>query len=530
MATTITSSSDYFSRSARPSVLGSARGLTPGAGAGAGGTTPGSPRTPRTPLLNRSISSQFGSPGSGLRAEPEDVIVYELHERYICAGYAGESRPRCFVRFSPEGGRRVGDWRQYDYSIPKKENVRKQTYGQWAGEHELYRADLRSLDLGLVEDKLDRAVRVLHTDHLQLDQKPRKAVLVTPSLFPTPLLEVALKVLFSHFSQPPSVVLLTKPVMNCVAAGLRHGLVVEVGWEETVVTAVGEYKEVLQRRTVRGGKMLVQETKKLLDEAAGHYDNGKDGIATSYDDAEQVTDRMIYCRSSSTPPNDDQTTTTLPLSSTLLAIPFTSLSLPAETTFFPQLTSHPDDHEAPLPSLLYQTLLALPLELRALCLRRLILTGSHSRLPGLKARLLRELQTHIATHGWDSITNYGSATGKKTSQHLRDRAANASEVSNAPQGRKVSAQPSDPIAPLLPPASERKHDDLNDRITLKAEKERRREGNSDGAKAGEVRGVESLGAWAGASLTASLRVKGVWEVEREEFSSRGLRGEGMGLL
>jgi hypothetical protein len=32
-----------------------------------------------------------------------------------------------------------------------------------------------------------------------------------------------------------------------------------------------------------------------------------------------------------------------------------------------------------------------------------------------------------------------------------------------------------------------------------------------------VRGVETLGAWSGASLVASLRVKGKGEVEREDF-------------
>jgi hypothetical protein len=36
---------------------------------------------------------------------------------------------------------------------------------------------------------------------------------------------------------------------------------------------------------------------------------------------------------------------------------------------------------------------------------------------------------------------------------------------------------------------------------------------------GVVRGVETLGAWSGASLVTSLRVKGKAEVEREPFLS-----------
>ena len=41
---------------------------------------------------------------------------------------------------------------------------------------------------------------------------------------------------------------------------------------------------------------------------------------------------------------------------------------------------------------------------------------------------------------------------------------------------------------------------------------------------GVVRGVESLGAWAGGSLMASLRIKGVVEVDRDVFLSTGLAG------
>ena len=41
---------------------------------------------------------------------------------------------------------------------------------------------------------------------------------------------------------------------------------------------------------------------------------------------------------------------------------------------------------------------------------------------------------------------------------------------------------------------------------------------------GLVRGVESLGAWAGGSLMASLRIRGVVEVEKDGFLAAGLAG------
>ena len=38
-----------------------------------------------------------------------------------------------------------------------------------------------------------------------------------------------------------------------------------------------------------------------------------------------------------------------------------------------------------------------------------------------------------------------------------------------------------------------------------------------------VRGVDTIGAWAGASLVASLRIKGVHEIEKDEYNKHGLR-------
>jgi hypothetical protein len=44
------------------------------------------------------------------------------------------------------------------------------------------------------------------------------------------------------------------------------------------------------------------------------------------------------------------------------------------------------------------------------------------------------------------------------------------------------------------------------------------------AVGGVIRGVESLGAWAGASLIAQMRVKGIVEIERDKFLQHGLQG------
>lgn len=114
----------------------------------------GSPTSPHTPL--RSISSSFGSP-SALRAEEECVVV-EIGTRYLRAGFAGEAAPQAVVDFGPEEQRRAGDYKRW---LPEYEKSwRKRTGGKkWGEAHELWTSDLRGVDLGLVGDKIERAMR-----------------------------------------------------------------------------------------------------------------------------------------------------------------------------------------------------------------------------------------------------------------------------------------------------------------------------------------------------------------------------------
>lgn len=118
------------------------------------GSVPGSPGSPHTPLRN--ISSAYGSP-SALRAE-EDCIVVEIGSRYLRAGFAGDVAPKAVVNFSPDGQRRAGDYRPWEAGYG--DSWRSRMQGAQFGEvHELWKLDVRDLDLGLVGDKIERALR-----------------------------------------------------------------------------------------------------------------------------------------------------------------------------------------------------------------------------------------------------------------------------------------------------------------------------------------------------------------------------------
>lgn len=122
----------------------------------------GTPSTPHTPL--RQISNSFGSPSS-LRAE-EECVVIEIGCRYLKVGFAGDAGPKAVINFGPEEQRRAGDYRRWQPGYDKA--WRERIHGQrWGEAHELWKMDLRDLDLGLVGDKIERAIRDAYTKFVE---------------------------------------------------------------------------------------------------------------------------------------------------------------------------------------------------------------------------------------------------------------------------------------------------------------------------------------------------------------------------
>lgn len=125
--------------------------------------SPGPPlASPRTPVRPVSISS-FSSP-SALRAE-EDCIILEFGGRYLRAGLAGDALPKAVIGFGPNTQRRAGDYRQWQ--VGYETDWRQRALGKaWGEEHELWKPDLRNVDLGLVGDRIERAMREALTKYV----------------------------------------------------------------------------------------------------------------------------------------------------------------------------------------------------------------------------------------------------------------------------------------------------------------------------------------------------------------------------
>lgn len=433
----------------------------------------------------------------------------------------------------------MGDYRRWVPGYEEKRGKRRKVEeDKWGEDHELWRMDLRDFDLGIVEDKIERAAREAYTKYLLVDPKSRRLVVVVPSVMPHPLLNILLGTLFSNFSMS-SITLLSPPILSAVASGCRSAMVVDIGWRETTVTAVYDYREISQSMTTRAMRTVNVEMAKLLeqydrqDQKDPPAQNNPEAeekekpptLSVTLEQAEEATTRLAWIPPTRTPQNPTSPSPSISLPSPSsptqsIQIPFPTLAEPIENALLPR-TPHPDDNEHPLPLLIYTSLLHLPPDVRATCMSRILFTGGGANIPGLKPRLVDEVTMLVHERGWnsgDARRTRQQQLQKAEKQNIiqEDRQLNSiTEVAPPPSAPHPSDSTSTPLIPSLLPQE-------TDEITEKLHREKIK-----GTKqeiSGLVRGVETLGAWAGASLVANLRIKGVVEVERDAFLQHGLAG------
>lgn len=462
---------------------------------------------PRTP--QRGISSSFSSPG--FRSE-EDTVVIDIGTRHFRAGLANYSTPRCILEYGPEQSRRLGDYRRW---LPDYEDRTRpiKSLDAWTRAHELWQLDIRNFDIGFMEDKLERAIRTAFTDYLLLDAKGRKAVLVMPTMTAHVILSRILGKLFHNF-QISSVVLVPPPTMAAVSAGQRSGLVVDIGWHETVITAVYEYREVAEYRSTRAMKRLLGKAAIFFDGLLNPENADQDKIERTgldFQYVEELTTQYMWCRSSSDADKDkfedSKVSIRLPLgSSKAMSVQFSSLSQPVESALFeePQSQREQDDQDQSLNFLLYNSLIRLPSDIRSICMSRIMFTGGGSNIPGLKSRLLNDLGLTVKQRGWSLV--WGSTPFRKK------------PVSDPLVASATDAESETVVNPPETAFEEQIHDPYEERIHQAILKSTKPE------KHGEIRGIETMGAFAGASLATALRVKSLVEIERDVFLQHGLAG------
>lgn len=471
------------------------------------------PRTP--PHRNRSIVSSFGSSSSPLSSfrNEEDAIIFEFGSRWLRAGFEGESNPVCAVGFGPEESRKAGDYRGWMRPRPAGDTDDPKQHldaEEWARGHELWRMDLREVDLGLVDDKIERAFRDIYNTYLLTDAGNARLVLVLPSVMPHPILSAILTTLFNRW-RFPSITLLPSAAMTAVAAGLRTALVVDLGWAETTVTAIYEYREVETKRSTRAMKLLLQKMGSMLSNLDDEKSAGKnDTISVRFDYCEEVVNRYAWCHCA----EDDEAANgvvAIPSpsnpNSAYAQVPLSRFAGPVEDALFAAGTEDHeiDDHEKPVHALVYNALLALPPDVRGACMSRIVFVGGGSKIPGVRQRIMNKVSNLVAEHGWDAMRGNAITKQRKRLEELRISKPRQDDYDNQAESDETEAQEPD-----------------LDFVEQKLRRNQPRD--SKPAIHGQFRQVNSLGAWAGASLVTSLKIRGFVEIEREKFLQQGLAG------
>lgn len=507
----------------------------------------------------------------------------------------------CTVGFGPEESRRVGDYRGWlrgSTGASKLSANRIVDPDLWVRSYELWRMDLREIDLDLVGDKIERAFRETYNKYLLTDAGSSRLVLVLPSLMPHPLLSKLLSTLFSRW-RFPSITLLPTATAATVAAGLRAALVVDLGWAETTATAVYEYREIVVRRSTRAMRSLMQETGIWLSSVAAEDTareaSPENGISVDFEFCEEVISRFVWCRDRDDgirEPSDEQEPSPTPSTTQAAAsplagkkvsipsptnptgnyieIPFAKFSDPVEKVLLAHgMADHElDDQEKPIPLLLYNTLLSLPPDVRGACMSRIVFVGGGANIPGLRRRVLQEVKHLVQRHGWSPVRgriieenmqnsrlrnekgssqtvpagerrvdNTSTETGPSQIEENKTPLQGPHEVTSPDEG--VAPEQSQPSSTTIPEGNEieqsnhhhtdREDDDEVDFVEQKLRRlNRDRDRDTKPYIHGILREVTSLGPWAGASLVASLKVRGTVEIERDKFLQYGLVGASRG--
>ncbi|EPS41977.1 hypothetical protein H072_4001 [Dactylellina haptotyla CBS 200.50] len=517
---------------------------------------------PSTPQ-SRFSTSAFSSPGASSLHQVDEPLIFEFGTRFFRAGFSNESAPRCKIGITPamygreglkgRGGtrtnRRTGE--------PAGPRIRNSGSEEW----ELWLNDLRFKDLGVVEDLMERVLREAYNKYLLIESKSKRLIIIIPPVFPLALQNTLSQLLFLHF-QPPTITYLSSPVLSCLAAGLRSALVVDIGWQETTITPVYELRPLPAhiKFSSRGTRSLVELFGQLLwNTIKPEGDDESWWRIFNWADVEDVSTRYGWCKSSADAReaarqrarqafglgsdkdadgevNEDgekirktsadiraqrrretiegaqvDVTFKTPLlreSTTALTLPFEAMSIAAEYAFFlpswinvesfkteegyipiPSVedlmdgcqsrVEYEDESEYALPYLVFLTLLNCPVDVRAVCIPRIIITGGAANMPGLKARILSDLKELVEERGGWNIVKKRNTMGDDRRRELVEK-----------KPKKVEVE-------LL----QSEKDDLRIKYA-----------KLGGVAPGTIRGVETMGAWAGGSILSGARIKG--SVER----------------
>lgn len=317
--------------------------------------------------------------------------------------------------------------------------------------------------------------------------------------------------------------------------------------------------------------MLVEQMHKLLgrcivEAQGGNYDPGKPyEDFLSFEECDDLTSRLCWCKSShrssgksqqkmqeglpTVQEQDESPDTTghaapgagrtqsisIPLQSAkpalVVNLPFEQLAEPCEKTFFDMQyqQSSFDDHELPIHLLVYRSLLQLPMDVRAMCMPRIIFTGGCANVLGLRGRIFDELSRLVQQRGWNPVS--GKAVedlqaNTKLKRRVARQAFDGPTVRTTDATTNTQSSGGDGGGGGEGEGDGVWHDAANAGPEIDPIEEQLRKTRLDPGRAvqGEMRCIESLGPWSGGSLVTQLKVPAIATIDRELWLQQGAAG------
>lgn len=316
-------------------------------------------------------------------------IVFQLGARFVRVGFAGDAVPTAVRRtnwYDLSGGV-LGpmDSCHVSGAIGASDLAASQhEQGQF-----LWPLDFSTVDVDILESVLERLVHDLYTNDLLVDPKKCKVLIVEPAMYPLPLKNVLTRVFLFHM-HAQSVRFLPESVMTAVSSGSHCALVIDMGWNQTTVMPVFDFRQLYPhyKQTRRAGRWVHLATLQRMKEL---------GLDPSFEFVERFIVETMYCGID----NDASGEYT-----------FDGVTLPQELRYsalqevlFPdsQGGNDDDDDARSIAALIHEVIQQINIDLRSALSTKIVITGGVSQIPGVKTRVIHEVNNLVKVSGIRSL-------------------------------------------------------------------------------------------------------------------------------
>lgn len=334
-------------------------------------------------------------------------VVIDIGDTWLSIGFAGESLPKAIVKVPSKCEEKVELFPPFmeinDAAITSEELLMGYDILVGSNEYtgrlvEIYRSHEKLLTkrTNSYFDMLHEAIREIFTGSLFLSPYEVKALVVDNSIPLVDKVETSEMLLTKMGFN--SLVWKPHPLLVTIGAGEDAGMVINIGWRSLTISTIFDLRIIQsheERRRFTGKVLYYRLIEKLLALRNSKIDdflNTEEAVSL----LQKFCLNALYVRED----HDEEDDRSFRIADDIL-IPNRLRYEIVEEGFF---------QNGNLVSLLKDILVSSSIDLRDSLLRRLILTGPYSQIPGLKARVIKSLQDFLDERV-NGISSLGSWAG-----------------------------------------------------------------------------------------------------------------------